>query len=325
MGDAPIRIAVTGASGYLARRIIHGLESLEWVDHILATDIRPPADDFGSQKVTFQPIDVRQPMGDIFADSGVDTVVHLAYVMNPGRDRRAAWRVNVGGTANLLESCANSKVEQICYLGSTSVYGAHPDNPDCLTEDSPLRPLPGFQYSEDKAEAEALLSEFADSRPDVGVTILRVCPVFGPHADNFIASAFNKPFLVGVRGYDPPMQFIHEDDLVASVLHCLEKRVSGTFNLAGEGTIQWSEMAEVFGRRLLKLPAPIIYGLAAVGWKLRIQRDSPSCGIDFIRYRWTASTLRARQELGISMRHSAREAWESFALRDRIAEPIKTL
>jgi len=312
MSDLPSRILVTGACGYLAGRIIRRLEQSADVDFILATDIRPPEMEF-SDKVEFHNLDVCEPFPGLLRQHRIDSVVHLAYIMNPGHDRRAAWRVNVGGTINLLESCSNSDVRQICYLSSTSVYGAHPDNPDFLTEEFPVRPIKGFQYSEDKAEAELLLAKYSESHPDVALTVLRVCPVLGPNVDNFIAAAFSKPFLVSVRGHDPPMQFIHEDDLVDNFMHCLSEQTTGTFNLAGEGTVRWSEMAQIFGRRLLKLPAPVLYGLTGLGWALRLQHDSPPCGIDFIRHRWTASTEKARRELGSTFRYSSREAWESFA------------
>ena len=313
MSEPPRRILVTGACGYLAGRIIQRLEKLVGVDQILATDIRSPQSKFSSNKVAFQSLDVCEPFPDLLREHRIESVVHLAYVMNPGHNRRAAWRVNVLGTANLLDACSNSDVKQICYLSSTSVYGAHPDNPDFLTEESPVRPIKGFQYSEDKAEAEALLADYADRAPDCAVTVLRVCPVLGPNADNFIAAAFSKPFLVAVRGHNPPMQFIHEDDLVENLMFCLVEQPRGIFNLTGDGTIRWSEMARIFDRRLLSLPAPVLYGLTGIGWLLRLQSDSPPCGIDFIRHQWTASAQKARSQLGMSFQHSSREAWESFA------------
>ena len=76
-------------------------------------------------------------------------------MLNPGRRPYLARRVNVSGTNHTIEACSNADVAQIIYLSSTSVYGAHPDNPEFLNEEDPIRPVPGFQYSEDKAAAEA--------------------------------------------------------------------------------------------------------------------------------------------------------------------------
>ena len=308
MGE-PVRIAVTGAAGYVGSRLVARLESEPGVERILAIDIRPPQTDY-SPKVFYLQHDVRAPFADEFARHGIETVVHLAYVLRPGRDRSAVRRVNVGGTRNVL---AESGVRRVVYLSSTSVYGAHPDNPDLLTEEIPPRPVKGFQYSEDKVQVESLLQEYESTRAGVAAVILRACPVTGPNADNFIARAFLKPFLVAVRGADPPIQLIHEEDLIDVMARCVLGGVSGTYNLAGEGTIRWSEMVEMLDRRMVALPAPLLYAATEAAWRLRLQSDSPSSGLDFIRYRWTVSTEKARLDLGFEPRYSSRDAWEAFA------------
>ncbi len=313
--DLPRRLAVTGAAGYIATRLIEALTRGAKIDSVLAIDRRrPPTSDRG--EVEYLRLDVGDPFPDLFVGRGIDTVVHLAYDLNPGHDRKAVWRVNVGGAVNLIDACASAGVGHILYLSSTSVYGAYPDNPEELSEESPARPLQGFQYSEGKAEAEALLGQYAADNPDCAVTVLRACPVLGPNADNFIAAAFSKPLLVGVKGHDPPMQFLHEDDLVDCMLACLRHRPRGAYNLAGSGTVLWSEMAALADRRMLKLPAAILYGLASLGWALRLQSDSPARGIDFIRYRWTVDSSKFERELGLAPRHSSRQAWEAYVKRE---------
>ena len=312
MSEAPRRIAVTGGAGYIAGRLIERLVGLESVEHVLATDIRPSSVK-QSPKVEFLQQDVGDPFPDLFVGRKLDAVVHLAYVLNPGHNRWTARRVNVQGTVTLLEACARARIGHILYLSSTSVYGAHPDNPEFLSEDAPVRPLEGFQYGEDKAEVEGLLEQFAARDPSVTVTVLRACPVLGPHADNFISRAFSRSILVAVNGYDPPMQFLHEDDLVEIILRCMAERLAGTYNLAGDGTVNWSDMAGLLGRRLLSMPAPVLYALAALGWHLRLQSESPACGINFIRYRWTADTEKAKRELGVGFRYTSRQALEAFA------------
>ena len=240
MTDSPIRVAVTGASGYIGSRLVNRLQSSESVEFILAMDIRPPDIDY-SDRVAFVRQDVGDPFPDLFARHRIGSVVHLAYLLNPGRRRQVSRRVNVTGTDNLIEACAAAGVRHILYFSSTSVYGAHPDNPDFLTEDHPVRPIPGFQYSEDKLESESRLTDFASRNPSVTVTVLRGCPVLGPNSNNFISNAFQKPLLPSIAGADPDMQFLHEDDLVDALAACLDRMPPGTYNVAGEGTIKWSE------------------------------------------------------------------------------------
>ena len=307
---------MTGASGYVGSRLIERLEAEREIERILAIDLRPPPRPSGP-KVVFLKHDVSTPFASAFSHEQIDTVVHLAFVLRPGSNRTATQRVNIDDTRNMLDACAESGVRRVVYLSSTTVYGAHSDNPPMLTESVSPRPVKGFQYGEDKAAAEALIHEFVSGRPDATSAVLRYCPVVGPNADNFIARAFLKPFLVGFRGYDPPMQLTHEDDLTDILALCTLRDISGLYNVAGDGTIDWSDMARTLGKKLVSLPAPILRTVTDLAWALRLQSDSPSSGLNFVRYPWTAGTDKIKRELGVEFRYSSREAWESFARGQR--------
>ena len=317
MPDGIRRVAVTGASGYVGRVLLDRLAREPEVERVLALDVRPLPVESARGPVVFERHDVTRPFGALLREHRIDALTHLAYVMRPSRDRESARRVNVDGTASALASCEEAGVPHLLYLSSTSVYGAHADNPPLLGEEASPRPPRGFQYSENKVEAELLIAEFAASRPGFSAAVLRACPVLGPSADNFIASAFSKPFLVGARGHDPRMQLIHEDDLADAMSRCLLSRVSGTYNLTGDGLIRWREMARMFGRRVAWMPGPLLRFLVGASWALRLQSDSPPSGLDFITHGWAASNERARRELGIRPRHTSREAWAAFAEQGR--------
>ena len=154
MPDGIRRVAVTGAAGYVGRTLIDRLAREPAVERILALDVRPLPSESTNERVVFERHDVTRPFGALLREHGVDSLAHLAYVMRPSRDREAARRVNVEGTASALASCEEAGVRHMLYLSSTSVYGAHADNPPLLDEDAPPRPPRGFQYSEDKAAAE---------------------------------------------------------------------------------------------------------------------------------------------------------------------------
>ena len=310
MGESLRRIAVTGASGYVGSLLIRRLAGCEAVGGILAIDVRDPSSPFG-ECVSFVRQDVSQPFPRLFAEHSIDTVVHLAYELRQGRDREANRRVNVDGTTHTLDACRRAGVRRLVYLSSTSVYGAHPDNPEALSEEMPARPIAGFQYSEDKLQSEKLIAGFASESHGVTACILRCCPVMGANADNFIARAFGKPFLVAVSGANPPMQLIHEDDLG----RCLETAVlgdaEGLYNVAGSGSISWGEMASARGRRVFSAPAWLLYPATQLTWDLRLQSDSPALGLDFVRHRWLADAGKIEREVGFRPRFSSRDAWEA--------------
>ncbi len=317
MSDGPRRIAVTGASGYLGGKLVRRLEREPQIERILAIDVRPISYTHTS-KVVFLKQNVAAPLTEAFRSHEIDVVVHLAFILKPSRDRSAVRYANVAGTESVLVGCAKTGVGRIVYLSSTSVYGAHADNPEFLTEDDPPRPVEGFEYSQDKLSAESLIKVFTKLQEGFQSTILRACPVVGPSADNFIARAFLRRFLVAVRGADPPMQLLHEDDLTDALVHCTLNSVPGLFNIAGDGLVQWSEMAAALGRRLVRLPAPLLYAATDTTWALRLQSDSRSSGLNFIRYRWTASADSFRQASGMELKYSSRDAWGAFARSHRV-------
>ena len=282
------------------------------MEEIVAIDRRPLSVS-ASEKVNFFQRDVQEPLGDLFRERGVDTLVHLAFVLRPGHDRKAMRRVNLSGASSVLDACAEAGVKNLIYLSSATVYGARPDNSPLLTEDSPVRPAIGFQYASDKVLAELIFQRYGDTHRDVRVAALRSCVVMGPGADNFITQAFAKPFLVAVRGYDPPLQFLHEYDLMELMtLAAREDRFRGVFNLAGKGTVSYSEMVALSGKKLLRVPSFLLYPLVQASWKLRLQRDSPAAGLDFIRYPWLVDTGKVERDTGYRFRYTSREALEAY-------------
>jgi len=307
-----LRVAVTGAAGSIGARLIQSLAASDDVDAVIAFDTRPI--DFTHPKVVSYQRDITQPMDSILQEHGVQSVVHLAFRLKPSRNREAGRRVNVGGTARVLRDCQAGDVHHILYLSSTTVYGAYADNVVQFTEDSRVRPVRGFQYAEDKVATELLLQAYCSDYPDTRVTVLRGCVVMGPHSDNFITQAFSKPLLVRVRGADPQMQFIHEDDLREVLELCLKEQFSGVYNVAGAGSVPYSHIAHVAGRRSLPVPAAILYPLTQATWRLRLQSDSPACGLDMIRWPWVASIEKLQRETGFSPKHTSQQALEASTL-----------
>ena len=315
--ESPRVVAVTGAAGYIGQRLLAHLSAEPTVQHIVATDLRPLAET--PPKVTFIQQDITQPLTDLFRDHGVEAVTHLAFVLRQGRRRQEAHRTNVEGTACLLQACHAVGVRRIVTLSSSTVYGPHPDNPALLTEEAPCRPPYAFQYAWDKAASERLIQEYAHEHRDTEVSILRACVVLGPQARNFITSALFKPVLIGVRGYDPPLQLIHEEDMVDLLWRFVAEPHPGVYNVAAPGTVRWSELARMARRPLLWLPAAIAYPLTNLTWWLHLQNDSPAAGLGFIRYPWAVSTERLERETKHQFSHTAEEALESFLSAQRHA------
>lgn len=308
------RVAVTGATGYVGKILIDRLLRSRDIEYILAIDISRPSTLPGG-KVSFIHQDITKPFGQLFSEHRIDTVVHLAYALRQNRDRELNRRINVGGTKNTIDACSRSGVSRLVYLSSTTVYGAHSNNSDLLTEKTPVRPIDGFNYSEDKVLSEKLINEFSRQSFSGTTCILRSCPVMGPTSTNFVSRAFDKPFLVSVSGANNPMQFIHEKDIVRALLLSIFSEAKGIYNIAGSGSISWYQMAKMLNRWVLPLPKWILYPVTQLAWDLRLQSDSPSAGLNFIQYPWLADISLVELALGFRPDYSSEEAWGAYANR----------
>jgi UDP-glucose 4-epimerase len=301
-------VAVTGISGYIGDQLLQRLDRLEEVERIVGLCRSRPKS--ASPKLRLYPQCVRQPFGDVLSENGVDSAIHLAFVVPPAKDRYER-EIDIEGTRNFLRACDEASVKNLMYVSSHTVYGPHADNPNPITEDRPLRPISTFPYSWNKAQAERMFQEYAESHPDTCVTIVRSCTVVGPTG----STGFNvllMPVMVRVRGYDPPWQFVHEDDLLDLMLRLSAEQQGGIFNAAGDGGVPYSEIVAAAGKLSVSLPAGLLARLLAVSWRLHLQRSSPVGGLEYIRHPIIISTEKLKQTLGFRFAHSSREALLSF-------------
>src|SRR3954466_9579754 len=139
-------IAITGASGNLGLRLLPLLAG----KRILALDVRSPQGE-DLPEHAFVSLDLGREgscnrMVELFREHKVDTVVHMAFILDPLRagvlDKNKMWQINVAGTARVMEAIAeinrvyDGRIRRFVALSSVSVYG--PDLPENVSEDHPL-------------------------------------------------------------------------------------------------------------------------------------------------------------------------------------------
>ncbi len=304
------RVAVTGVSGYIGAQLLRRLAAHPGVEAVIGIDTRPPV--APPAKLTFLQRDITQPFESLFAQHKVDAAVHLAFVVAPTRREAWAAKINIDGTKHFLQACASGGVGYALYLGSTAAYGAHADNPVPLTEESPLRPNQRFQYSRDKAATERLFADFAAANPGAKVAVLRGCPVMGPGGAKAIGAKVFQPVMVRIAGHNPPVQYLHEDDLIDILVMLLERRTPGVYNVAGDGTVPYTQVAKMAKRPMVAVPKSLLGGVMDVAWKLRLQSQSNSSGLDFIAYPWVAGNEKLKQATGFRYRYSTEQTIEAF-------------
>ena len=260
-------VAVTGASGYLGRTLVAALAAEPSIARVLAFDLVPSPGAFADRRVVFDRLDVRDPALAARLQ-GVDVLVHLAFVMDPIRDENLMHDVNVNGSNNVFRCAGKAGVPRVVYASSGVAYGAHPDNDFPLTEDSPLRANLDFNYAAHKLEVELLLAEVRADFPQTSFCVLRPAIVFGPHVDNAWSHQLELPVLLAVQGADTRLQFVHEDDVTRCLLHCVLNDLDGAFNLCPEDHVSLERIAELAGKRVVRLPEQVVYALLARAWRL---------------------------------------------------------
>jgi nucleoside-diphosphate-sugar epimerase len=308
-----MRIAVTGVAGLVGRRLVETLAGRDDVEHVLGLDVRPPTG-LTTPKLRFRHADVRDAaLAD--ALSGVDVVVHLAFQMDPIRDVMAMRSVNVDGSRNVFRAAEAAGVGQVVYLSSVVAYGAHPDNDFPLAEDSPLRLVPQFPYAEHKHEIETWLSGWLQHGERPKVAVLRPAIVLGPGVQNFMTRLLESPRFLVISGHEPPLQFVHLDDVVNAIVHAIDRGLSGPYNVTAEGWLSLDEVAAIVGRRKLEVPEEVAFAAAERLWRLGLGEQPPGL-VPFLIHPWVASPV-ALISTGWQPQHSNRDALDETAREHR--------
>lgn len=318
-------ILITGSSGYLGRRLTEALRQSDNTGEIVGIDIQPPASP--PEGGMFYQKDIRDPqIGEIFSRHRIDTVFHLAFVVKPIHNNQLMHDIDVNGSQNILDNAAAAGVSHVLVTSSTLAYGAHPDNPPQLSETDPLRGNRTFPYGYYKAVTDRMIQKFAEAHPQLPVTILRPCTVFGPSIDNYISRMLFMPATVRIAGYNPPVQFVHEDDFVEACLAGMAAEMPGAFNIAGDGTVTVDEIAAIIGTRVLPVPARILYPILEVLWRLHCPGIEVNRGyLDYVRHPFVASNQKAKDTLGFYPKYSSKETVEATAgRRTHVKAPAKS-
>jgi UDP-glucose 4-epimerase len=318
------RVLITGADGFLGRGVVAAL-AREGLDCTVAADVREVPPERRLPGVHYVVQDVRDPgMGETLAALAIDSVVHLASIVTPGKgsSRDFEYSVDVLGSRNVLEACAACGVRQVVVSSSGAAYGYHADNPPWLRESDALRGNEVFAYSHHKRLVEEILAQFRVEHPALVQTILRIGTILGENVDNQITALFEKPRLLAIRGSDSPFVFIWDEDVTGAIVHALRTGRGGAFNLAGDGALPLPEIARRLGKPLLSLPAGLLRTALAVGSALGISRYGPE-QLDFLRYRPVLLNTALKEQLGYVPRKTSGEAFDALvAARARKGRPL---
>ncbi|MET9513476.1 NAD-dependent epimerase/dehydratase family protein [Streptomyces flavidovirens] len=312
-------VLVTGVARQLGGRFVRRIQRDPDVDRVVGVDAIPPEHHLGG--ADFVRADIRQPaIARVLAEHGVDTVVHMDVTGTPlgsGGSRTSVKETNVIGTMQLLGACQKSPtVQRLVVKSSTSVYGSAPRDPAVFTETTSPKSLPSGGFAKDAVEVEGYVRGFARRRPDVAVCVLRFANILGPCADSPLADYFSLPVLPTVFGYDPRLQFVHEDDVV-DVLRIASRDPlrgtmnSGTFNIAGDGVLTLSQCSRRLGRPTVPVLLPAVTWVGSALRTVGVTDFSPE-QIRLLTHGRVVRTTQMRETLGFEPKYTTAEAFSDF-------------
>ena len=281
------KVLITGvASGLgrlLARRLLEnyevcGVDRVPW-------EGRPSA-------VPVHVVDLRKRgFEDVVRSELPTAIVHMGFVRDFKGDVTRRHDANLRGTKRLLDHCAHYGVQKLVVFSSGTVYGALHDNPFYMDEDRALEATRAYPEMRDLVEVDALATTFLWRYPHISTCVLRPVNVLGHYVRSMISDYLRLDRQPTVLGFDPLMQFIHEQDVVEAIALALEHGLQGVFNLVGPGQVPIHTAIREARGRAIPLPEflfrPLIRQLFARGlvpW--------PEGAIDFLKFPVTLSGRR---------------------------------
>jgi nucleoside-diphosphate-sugar epimerase len=226
--------------------------------------------DLGLEKTEYRQGDILDEDSTAALVEGADVLVHLAFVIFGSHEE--TQRINLEGTRNVFGAATSAGLKRFVYTSSVAAYGFHEENPQPLTEEVAPKGTDEFYYSQQKAELERELHRMVDGS-DVETYVFRPSIVAGedalmmievmlqqmqlggrlPQITSFLNSVpFLKPVLP-----DPgtPFQLVHHDDVAQALTAAVTGRGEpGIYNLAGEGTISFGDLASALGWYSVPVP-----------------------------------------------------------------------
>lgn len=308
-------VLITGGSGFIGRQVLTHLSAEpDGIDKIVSLDVSETPSAERLDEVVYEIGDIRDPaMAEMMATHEIDTVVHLAAIVTPGKDsnRELEYSIDVEGTRNVVNACLETGVSQLIYTSSGAAYGYHGDNPVPLREDHKLRGNPEFAYSDHKRLVEEMLAQARYDHPELAQLIFRPGTILGETVNNQITAIFDRPVVVGVVGSDSPFVIIWDRDVAAAIIKGIRERGSGIYNLAGDGTVTLPEIARRLDKRYVPLPSVVLAtALRVAGW-LRLTQLGPE-QVRFLSYRPVLANDRLKEEFGFIPSKTSSECFEAF-------------
>ena len=284
-------LIVTGAAGSIGTRVCKTLAETDGITSVLAIDTRPEMPNH--RRVYHHQLDLQiDDLKPVF--EGAHCLIHLATSFGPSSDGIDAGGAEIDATRRVFEAASDVGIQRIVILSSAMVYGAWGHNPIPITEETQIEPNPDFSFASVKTEIENIAKEWNLNHPSAEVVILRPTTALAKGQISWVARSLKASAIIDAGDNDPPVQFLHLDDLAAAVSLASKGELSGIYNVAPDGYIEAEVCRELSGRfPRLRLKEEMADRLGRFSWRYRIAPTPPGL-TPYTVHPWIVSNERLR-------------------------------
>ncbi|MCW5849804.1 MAG: NAD-dependent epimerase/dehydratase family protein [Anaerolineae bacterium] len=296
--EAPRVIAITGAAqfwgGWLSRRLSSAGH------HILAIDIRRP--DALPDGVEPIEVDLSNPLlTEVFQAHGVQQVLHTDFRWER-RPTEAGFEHNVVGATRLLTAATNAGVRQVVLMSHTLAYGARPDHPAFISENTRPRAT-DTGYARHLTEIEDVVYRLRGQPDAPALTVLRFAHIVGPQSPSLMNELLKLWATPTLLGFDPLIQLVHEEDVAAAMEHALlgwaDEPYNGAVNIGAHPPIPLAKLLRAAGVQPIPVLHPLAYLSGRVSGVGPLEQAQP-LGWDTLRYPVVGDLRRMTTEFGFT-------------------------
>jgi nucleoside-diphosphate-sugar epimerase len=324
-----MRVAIVGATGNAGTALLRALNDEPRVTSVLGIARRLPdrsADPYRQAEWATADIGgegsddaVVERLAEHFR--GADAVVHLAWLIQPNRERDRLRRTNVDGTRRVALAAVRAGVPHLVVASSVGSYSPVDDDTP-RAEDWSTGGIPSSHYSVDKAAQERVLDELEREHPEITVARMRTSLLFQAAAAQEIVRYFLGPLVpvqllrLGRLPFLPlpaglRVQAVHTDDAADAYRRVVVERAGGAFNVAAD-LLRAPDLAQIADHgRFVEVPPALVRPVVTLAYRCRIIRTDPGW-FDMAMGVPVLDSTRIRAELGWQPQRTAAEAVEEL-------------
>lgn len=317
-----MKVLVTGATGAFGPAVVEALVQSGYEIRVFSRN--PPEEGLFPPEVDVLRGDVTDKAAVRSAVQDREVVLHLAgllHIANPPPEMREKYeRVNVGGTATVMEAALKADVKRVVFFSTIAVYG--PGNGRIFDEESSAQPDTYYGQTKLVAEGIVLNARLADGRP-LG-SVLRLAALYGARIKgNYerLTRALARNRFIPLGDGRNRRTLVHDRDAARAAIRVLEhpEAAGRVYNVSDGKFHTLNEIIGAICAGLGKNPprfslpvAPIRFaaGLLEDGARL-LGRRSPIVRSTIDKYTEdiAVSSERLQKELGFSPQYDLMTGW----------------